>query len=338
VTATVIVPFHRGLDHLARSLAAARRSLPDAEIVVAADGAVEDCRAVAASAGARVVDIEVRSGPAVARNRGAAGATGDVLVFVDADVEAAPDALMGMCQLLETERKVAAVFGAYGLKPPAPGFLSQYRNLSHACVHEMGHREAGTFWAGLGAVRAAAFRQVGGFDERFTRPSVEDIDLGYRLRAAGHRVRLDPNFRGEHLKRWTLWRSIVTDVADRGVPWTQLILRYGALADDLNTRWELRWSIVLSYVFVAALAALAATAWAALVAAAALVALVALNRPYYQWFQRRRGTWFALRVIPLHLLYHLCNGLSFIVGAAFHAGAKAGVRLPGALPRTAWSG
>ena len=82
--------------------------------------------------------------------------------------------------------------------------MSQFKNLSHAYVHEVGNPAASTFWAGLGAVRAAAFQRVGGFDERFVRPSVEDIDLGYRLAAAGYPLRLDPAFRGTHLKRWTL--------------------------------------------------------------------------------------------------------------------------------------
>ena len=72
------------------------------------------------------------------------------LVFVDADVVAAPDALTGMCRLLECEPDIAGVFGAYGLQPPEPNLMSQYKNLSHAYFHEAGNREAATFWAGIG--------------------------------------------------------------------------------------------------------------------------------------------------------------------------------------------
>src|SRR4029450_7930169 len=108
-------------------------------------------------------------------------------VFCDADGAAAEDALSGMSRILEQDASIAAVFGAYDLAPPQPNFMSQYRNLSHACVHESGNPEAATFWAGLGAIRAEAFRAVGGFDERFARPSVEDIDLGYRVARAAER-------------------------------------------------------------------------------------------------------------------------------------------------------
>ena len=178
--------------------------MPDAEVLIAADGAVDDCRALAAAAGAQVVVVPGPSGPAVARNRAAALASGDVLAFVDADVVVAPDALPGMCRLLEAETGLDGVFGAYDLLPPERNFMSQYKNLSHAYVHEVGDTHASTFWAGLGAVRADAFRSVGGFDERFRRPSIEDIELGYRLVAAGYSLRLDVRFRGRHLKRWTL--------------------------------------------------------------------------------------------------------------------------------------
>jgi len=335
--ATIIIPFHRNLAQLARSLPAARRSLPTAEILVAADGAIEDVRPLAAASAARVIEVAGPRGPAVARNRAAAAATGDVLVFVDADVVPAPDALSGMCRLLHANPDLAAVFGAYDLDPPERNFMSQYKNLSHACIHESGNPEAATFWAGLGAIRTDTFRQVGGFDERFARPSVEDIDLGYRVRRAGNRLRLDPRFRGTHLKRWTFWNSIVTDIRARGIPWTQLIYRYGALANDLNTRLELRLSVVLSYLIVASLAAMIAWPRAGLIGAAALAVLVAINRRYYAWFAQRRGAWFAVRVVPAHVLYHLCNGVSFAVGTIAHLGTRMGIRVPGALPASDWT-
>jgi GT2 family glycosyltransferase len=284
------------------------------------------------------VDVAGPSGPAIARNRAAAQASGDVLVFVDTDVIAAPDSLRGLCRVLDAEPDVAAVFGAYDLAPAEPNFMSQYKNLSHACVHELGNREAGTFWAGLGAVRTQVFRDIGGFDERFSKPSAEDIDLGYRIRRAGHRIRLDPAFRGKHLKKWTVWSSVVIDITARGIPWTQLIHRYGGLANDLNTRHELRWSVVLAYLSVLALLAVPFLPLAGLVSFASVAAIVLLSSRYYRWFLDRRGGWFAARVVPAHVLYHLCNGVSFAAGTTLHLAARLGIRLPGSLPVTIWQG
>lgn len=312
--------------------------MPDAEIVVAADGAVEDIAALAADSRARVVPVPGPSGPAVARNRAAAVATGELLVFVDADVVAVSDSIRGMCRLLESNPEIAAVFGAYDRSPAETNFWSQYKNLSHACVHESGNRNAVTFWAGLGAMRRAVFEEVGGFDERFARPSIEDIDLGYRVHRAGHQLRLDPTYRGKHLKRWSLRSAVVTDIQARGIPWTQLIHRYGALANDLNTSWGLRLSVPLSYLFVLGLLMLPfSPRWGASVAAVALALLCWLNRAYYGWFRRHRGWLFAMRVVPAHVLHHLCNGVSFLIGTAAHLGTRMGLSVPGALPVTDWT-
>ena len=337
LTPTIIIPFHRNLAQLRESLPAARRALPDAQILIAADGALDDCRPMAQEYNARVVTIAGPKGPGVARNRAASEATGDVLIFIDTDVVPAPDALDGMLRLLEQEPDVAAVFGAYDHDPGQRNFMSQYKNLSHACVHESGNPEASTFWAGLGAIRTRVFRQVGGFDERFGPPSVEDIDLGYRVRKAGFRVRLDPRFRGKHLKRWTTWNSIVTEVKFRGIPWTQLIHRYGGLSNDLNTKSELRLSVALSYIFIASLMAAAIWPAAALVAVAAIAVLITINRDYYAWFVRHRGWGFTLRVIPAHVLHHLCNGVSFVVGTLVYIGSRLGLTLPGAVPASEWN-
>jgi GT2 family glycosyltransferase len=337
LSTTVIIPFHRNLHHLELSLRAARRSMPDAEIIVAADGARDDCRPLAESCRARVVEIDGPLGPAAARNSASAAASGDVLMFVDSDVVVAPDALPGMLELFTNEPDVSAVFGAYDEAPPEPNFMSQYRNLSHSYVHQTGTRLAVTFWAGLGAVRAGAFRTVGGFDERFTRPSVEDIELGYRLTRAGYKIRLAPEFRGKHYKRWTLPGSIVIDIAARGIPWAQLLQKFKTLSNDLNTRVELRLSVVLSYLLVASLAGLILTPWAGAGAAAALAGLVGLNYQYYRWFARRRGLWFALRVVPAHVVHHLCNGVSFVVGTVLFAAGRFGIVLPGALPQAVWT-
>lgn len=311
--------------------------MPGAEILVAADGAVEDCGPLAAASSARVVVTSGPSGPATARNAAAAQATGDLLAFVDADVVVAPDALPGMCGVLETERELAGIFGAYDRCPLEPNFMSQYKNLSHAYVHETGSAVASTFWAGLGAIRADVFRTIGGFDERFRRPSVEDIELGYRLVAAGYPVRLDARFRGRHLKRWTLRSSVSTDIVARGIPWTQLIYRSRTVANDLNTSSGLRWSVVLAVALATSLAATGLTWWAAIVAITCGVALVVLNFPYYRWFVKNRGIFFATRVIPLHVLHHLCNGLSFVVGTALYLFARIGIHLPGALPTRVWA-
>jgi GT2 family glycosyltransferase len=312
--ATVIVPFHRGRPMLERVVAAIARSPIPLEIVVVANGHDEDLAGLAAVDGLRLLDLPAACGPAIARNRGAEAARAPILAFIDADVVPHPAAIPALLDRLHAEPDVVAVFGAYDHEPPHPGFYSQYRNLAHAFVHEQANREARTFWAGLGAVRADAFRAVGGFDERFRRPSIEDIDLGYRLAAAGGRLRVDVAARGTHLRGWTFRSSLVTDVRDRGVPWMQALLKYGAIANDLNVSRSGRVSVVCACAAVAG--AVAGLWWppAIAVTIVALAGFAAAHRALLRWFAARRGRAFALRVLAAQLPHHLCNGVSLAAG------------------------
>ena len=238
---SAVVPFHRDLMKLRtclRGIRAAATHLPAGallcETIVVADGAPEDPSGVAATHGAMVVAIDGPRGPATARNRGAAVASGDVLVFVDSDVAIDANSLAHAARRFASDPDLTALFGAYDEDPTAPGFISQGKNLAHCFIHRRSAGEARTFWAGIGAVRADAFASLGGFDERFTRPSVEDIDLGYRIRASNGRIVLDPAIRGRHMKRWTLRSAVMTEIRDRGIPWTQLLHRYEGFHEDLN--------------------------------------------------------------------------------------------------------
>ena len=183
------------------------------------------------------MDGPASAGPAAARNAGAARASGAILIFVDADVEVHPSAFERIHAAFERDPELVAVFGSYDAAASPHGAVSTFRNLLHHYVHQSAEGRATTFWAGLGAIRRDAFRDVRGFDEvRFHDPSVEDIELGLRLAAAGGGIRLDPAIQGTHLKRWTLRNMVATDVNRRGTPWTALVLEYGASATRLNLR------------------------------------------------------------------------------------------------------
>jgi hypothetical protein len=293
VTLTAIIPATDAPPTLEACVAAIRAAdLPPEQIVTVTDG----------------------DGPAAARNAGALEATGDVLVFVDADVLPHADAFARIRGRFDEDGELTAVFGSYDNSPTAPGSVSAFRNLLHHYVHQEGAGPATTFWAGLGAVRAGAFREVGGFDaNRYPLPSVEDIDLGTRLHERGARIVLDPLVQGTHLKGWTLETMVQTDFWRRGVPWTELLLRHGADAGTLNLAWRHRLSALAAVA--AALNLMRGRPAATL---AALAALAALNRPFYELLLRKRGPGEAALGLGLHAIHHVTGVLAVPVGVARH--------------------
>ena len=236
---SVIVPAHQGaavLPVALGALAASDLAREAWELIVVDDASDDGTGDVARQWADRVLTLTGRPhGPAYARNRGTEAASGEWLVFIDADVAVHRDTLSRLLEAIAADPSVDAVFGAYDDAPPAQGFLTQYRNLLHRYVHLGSAGAADTFWAGCGAVRRSAFTEVGGFDERrYPRPQIEDIELGYRLRDRGRSIVIRPEIQGAHLKRWTFLGSLRTDLFDRGIPWVTLLLERRRLARPAN--------------------------------------------------------------------------------------------------------
>lgn len=122
--------------------------------------------------------------------------------------------------LFSRELDLAALIGSYDDAPGATNFLSQYRNLLHHYVHQTGNEEASTFWGACGAVRREVFLAMGGFDESYRQASIEDIELGYRLKRAGLKILLCKALQVKHLKRWEAGSLLKADFCYRALPWT----------------------------------------------------------------------------------------------------------------------
>jgi glycosyltransferase involved in cell wall biosynthesis len=320
---SIVVPAYNNADDLLECLSVLQRLLPaDAEILAVDDASTDDTPSRAAATGVHVLRRSQNGGPGAARNDGARAARGRILFFVDADVLVAADAIDRVLAAFAADPELAAVFGSYDARPRDPGMISRYRNLLHHFVHQHGNSNASTFWAGCGAVRRAAFEAIGGFDvARFPRPSIEDIALGYRLRAAGHRIRLDKGLQGTHLKRWTLATVVRTDIMQRAIPWARLVLESGTALDDLNLSQRQRWSAILVALSGCSVVLSWFRGWFLGLTVAATIGVLILNRELYAFFYRQHGFRFLAACIPLHLLYFVYSGVSYLfVWVAFHAG------------------
>lgn len=335
---SVVVPVHNGGPGLGRCLDALLASdFAAREIIVVDDTSTDGSAAAAASGrGVEVLRLGARSGPAAARNHGARMARAGVLLFVDADVVVRVDTLARVAAFFRSRLDAAALFGSYDDAPAAENFFSQYKNLLHHFVHQRSSPRAETFWAGCGAVRREAFAAAGGFDaEKFTGPSVEDIELGYRLRDGGFVIALDRELQVKHLKRWTLASLLRADIFGRALPWSRLMMGRGRVVSDLNLRLPDRVAaglvgmsvalIPLSYFF---------SAYFGLGAAGALAGVFALNLPLLRFFARRRGAWFAAGAFAMHCLYYFYSGTVFVLCRGAHGlrqlggGSKSGEMIP----------
>jgi GT2 family glycosyltransferase len=316
---SIITPVHNGGDRFRQYLSSLKQfAPPGTEVIIVADGD-EESGALAQAHGMRVLKTPTAQGPAKARNLGAKAAKGEIIFFLDADVTISAETIERVNRVFAQEPDLAACIGSYDDSPGETNFLSQYKNLLHHYTHQTGNEEASTFWGACGAIRRDIFLKIGGFDESYRLPCVEDIELGYRLKQAGYKIKLCKTIQVKHLKHWGIISLIRADFFYRAIPWTALILRHRQLNNDLNLQWSSRMSVVLTYTLIATMVAAWWQIGALAIAIAAIALLLKLNYPLYQFFNRKRGIVFAIATIPWHWLYYIYSGLAFAIGIVRHA-------------------
>jgi len=205
---TVVIPVRDRVDQLTRCLSA----LGDAVAVIVVDDASADpagSRQLAESFGAGWIGLPINRGPAVARNVGLGAVTSPYVAFVDSDVTVSAETLLAMCGHFVDPR--VALIGplvqgrARSLRPrwferydAAASSLALGRR---ACSVRPG---AAVGWLPSAALvgRVSALATAGGFSEEMR--VGEDVDLVWRLVAAGHVVRYEPGYVAQHDVRTTV--------------------------------------------------------------------------------------------------------------------------------------
>jgi GT2 family glycosyltransferase/peptidoglycan/xylan/chitin deacetylase (PgdA/CDA1 family) len=196
---SVVIPTHQRCDLVARTVTALeRQTYRDFEVVVAIDGSTDgtadELRRLRASFPLRVLEQPNR-GAGVARNAGAGAARGDILLFLDDDMDANPMLLAEHERSHSTGAEI--VLGHLPLDPRSPPSVltpgvARWTERRRARLAAAGPNiPASDFITGQMSVSRENFERLGGFDVRFTqdgRFGGEDVDFGYRARKAGLRV------------------------------------------------------------------------------------------------------------------------------------------------------
>ena len=317
LSVSVVVPVRNGGAMFRRCLQSLTDCKPPPrETIVVLDGESDKDRRIAEEFRAKVFTLQKPKGPSAARNFGARSTHGDILCFVDADVSVPPHLLSQFSSAFKHDTELTAAFGSYDDSPSEKNFLSQYKNLLHHYVHQNANEKASTFWTGAGAIRRKIFDKTGGFDEEFT--CIEDIELGYRLRSAGYKIRLLKHIQVKHLKRWNFLSLLKTDFFCRALPWTDLILNAGSFPDEPSVNRSGRLSVILSYLIPLLLCAALWYRWLLIPAVLLIFGLIALNLDLFCFFYNKRGLLFTIKTVFWHWFYFFYSGLAFGIGLAKH--------------------
>lgn len=312
-TISLVIPVYNGGLNFRRCLESVVAAVPSAdEVIVVADGDTDGSWIVASKLGARVFRLPTRSGPARARNCGAREARGEILFFLGPDVTIATDALAQVADAFVQDPKIAAVIGSYDDAPAASKFFSQYKNLFHHYVQQRVREEAPMFWSVCGAIRRSVFFEIGGFDERYRESAIEGMELGCRLRDAGHKIRFCKSLQVKNLGQWQAKGFLGKDFFSHVLPWTELLFRHRHL-HDFGLHQSGKASVLLTHGVWGSLIGAGWKSELLVVAGGLFLGLVAINSSLYRFFLRKRGWRFANRAILWQGLYYGYCALAFLV-------------------------
>ncbi|WP_373479351.1 glycosyltransferase family 2 protein [Geminocystis sp.] len=312
---SIVIPVYNGGENFHFCLDSIKEFAPSSvEVIIVADGDTDGSRNLATEFDYQLLVNNISQGPATARNMGAKIAKSDLICFFDADVTINQNTIPLIVDFFAQNQDISAIIGSYDDAPFADNFLSQYKNLFHHYNHQKGKENASTFWGACGIMRKKIFLEIGGFNENYRFPSVEDIELGYRLIKAGYEIRLCKDIQVKHLKKWTVISLLKAEIFYRAIPWTVLILKYQQIVNDLNLNWLNRFSIILVYF---SILFILLSFWQKIFIPLILLNIIILlivNKNLYQFFWQKKGLLFALKVIPWHFLYFFYGGLGFVIG------------------------
>lgn len=197
---SVIVPAYNSENTIGRCLSAIEaQDYPKRlfEVIAVDDGSRDGTAEIIKQHGVKYF-WQTNKGPATARNKGVEKATGEIILFTDADCVPEKNWIREMVRPFEN-KEVVAVKGAYrtGQKEIVARFCQiefeeRFEMLKKAASIDM----IDTYSAGF---RKEVFDKMGGFDTSFPVANNEDTELSYRMSAKGLKMVFNPNAIVSHL-------------------------------------------------------------------------------------------------------------------------------------------
>jgi len=245
---SIIIPCYTSGQNLFKTLSSIyKNNFKDLEVIVVDDGSTDDVREMIKNFPLTYIQLDTNIGAAFARNKGAGLAKGDILVFLDADVEIKED-LLGYVEEQFKGFDYDALSGVFSKEPKINNiFLLFQSTLSNYNFRNTDF----TFSGHLGAIRKTVFDELSGFNESSSIATVEDFEFSQRLIASGYKCKTDIHMDAYHNKDFTFF-SLLKRMFRFGLLKTPIILEYNhsAAIQRQKRRYLVNAEYIYSYLLI----------------------------------------------------------------------------------------
>lgn len=330
---SVVVPVKNGASTLDACLRAVARSYyRNVEILVVDDHSSDGTAGIARRHGCRLLTATDGHGANSARNLGAREATGQILVFMDADIIIGRETILAVVETL-AEESVDAVVGIYTAKHRHESLVSQYKNLWVRYSYIKSPPAIDWLFGSISGIKKSSFERLGGFDVALlAHRGHDDIELGKRFAQARLNIVLNMDIEVEHLKHYTLG-SFVRNEFHRSAGFAELAMRFGETTGSLwrgfvNVYPTFVLSTILAIFLLAIIAGRIAGMVSTEAAGAALVFYLLVNIRFLNYLEQVRGLFAMGVMIPFLFIDHLVCFVGGLAGTVRGLAAALGRKPP----------
>lgn len=264
----------------------------------------------------KVFSLKRNFGPARARNVGVKKAKGKYALFLDADVELFKKSLKNAFEMARLG-KVKAFTGIWHFRQKTKKFFPQFKALrdwGYWTVERSRNSRYYLFSTRIAGIEKKLFTKLGGFDESYREPTVEDIDLTYRIEKVA-KIKFCPNIKVKH--EFEDFLPIAVKYFKRSRDWITLYFRRLRFDPVATSKKEARKAVIAGFLIFSLLGCLFLPSfW---VAAPIFFLIFAFTDSKFWYFLiKRRGFVFLLKSIPVSIILYLIIDLGALFGLLQH--------------------
>lgn len=312
---SAVVPVHNSAGTIRLCLQGIiEQSVPFDEIILVDDGSTDDaCSSLEGIMNITVIKLPSKMGPAFARNAGARHASGEIIFFVDSDVRLPANAVHEVRMIFSKWENLVCVCGIYSKSVFRKNdFISQYRALTQHFWKKSECGNTARFACSVGAIKRDVFSEMGGFDERFLGPDVEDYEFGHRLTARGYSILQTDSIVADHNDEKSLFQ-LAKAVFSRAYSYAGLFMK----RRKIDTGYLGRRRVLVFPVALFSIVLLSASFFENrlfLFWVLSFAVFIILDLDLYRLFLKEKGIIFLCAGTILHFFFILVMGSGFLTG------------------------
>ncbi|MDD5773566.1 MAG: glycosyltransferase family 2 protein [bacterium] len=321
---SIIIPAYGQPKELGKTLLSINNSdYKNYEVIVVDDASKEDISKIVKKFDYRLVKLDYNQGPSSARNTGASLASGEIFLFIDSDVLIKSNTLSYIADIF-TSPDIDCLIGLYTKECPNNDLMSKFKNLFIRYSFLKLSSDVSCLHTSISAIKKDVFEQSGGFDKNITKPRVEDIIFGKKLKKMGFKINFDPNLEVTHNKKYDLLKLIANDF-NKGSDYIKAFFDYKWFNiinkkqhPNSNTNFIISIpSLYLSVLFII-LFFYTKNTFFLILNLIGTASFLASQSQFLYYLAVSEGVFFALKSVPLVILNNFIFGLAVINGIFLH--------------------